>query len=59
VADVREQVALSLYTDFKDEKFQPDPKHEKSLTAVFDQVIAWGGALKPLRERAAKGEKAR
>jgi NAD(P)H-dependent FMN reductase len=49
VADVREQVALSLFTDFKDDAFQPDPKHEKSLNAVFDQVIAWGGALKSFR----------
>lgn len=58
VADVREQVALSLFTDFKDDTFQPDPKHEKSLNAVFDQVIAWGEALKPLRTRASKGDQA-
>jgi len=25
--------------------------HEKSVNAMFDQVIAWGGALKALREK--------
>ncbi|MGH7943359.1 MAG: NADPH-dependent FMN reductase [Limisphaerales bacterium] len=52
VADVRAQVALSLYTDFEDfSVFKPDPRHEKSLNTVFDQVIAWAGALKPLRRQ--------
>jgi hypothetical protein len=50
VADVRAQVMLSLFTDFEEmSRFQPDPRHEKSLNTVFDQVIAWGGALKGLR----------
>jgi NAD(P)H-dependent FMN reductase len=53
VADVRAQVALSLFTDFENfSVFKPDPRHEKSLNTVFDQVIAWAGALKPLRDRA-------
>ncbi|HEV2319603.1 MAG TPA: NAD(P)H-dependent oxidoreductase [Verrucomicrobiae bacterium] len=52
VADVRAQVALSLFTDFENfSVFKPDPRHEKSLNTVFDQVIAWAGALKPLRQR--------
>jgi NAD(P)H-dependent FMN reductase len=50
VADVRAQVMLSLFTDFEEmSRFKPDPRHEKSLNTVFDQVIAWGGALKGLR----------
>jgi len=49
VADVRAQVALSIFTDFEKDTFKPAALHEKSLTAVFDQVIAWSGALKPLR----------
>ncbi|MEO7412311.1 MAG: NAD(P)H-dependent oxidoreductase [Opitutaceae bacterium] len=53
VADVREQVAISLYTDFKDHVFHPNERLEKSLTGVIDQVIAWGGALKTLREKKA------
>lgn len=52
VADVRAQVALSLFTDFeKYTTFKPDPRHEKSLSSVFDQVIAWGGAMKTLRTK--------
>jgi NAD(P)H-dependent FMN reductase len=54
VADVRAQVALSLRTDFENfTTFKPAVYHEKSLNAVFDQVIAWAGALKPLREKPA------
>jgi NAD(P)H-dependent FMN reductase len=54
VADVRAQVALSMYTDFENfSVFKPAPQHEKSVHAMLDQVIAWGGALKPLREERA------
>ncbi len=50
VADVRAQVMLSLFTDFENyTTFKPDPRHEKSVNAMLDQVIAWGGALKVLR----------
>jgi NAD(P)H-dependent FMN reductase len=52
VADVRAQVALSLYTDFENfSTFKPAPAHEKSVTTMLDQVIAWGGALKTLRQQ--------
>ena len=52
VADVRAQVALSLYTDFENfEAFKPAPHQEKSVHDVLDQVIAWGGALRSLREQ--------
>jgi len=51
VADVRAQVGLSLYTDFENYTvFKPAPQHEKSVNAMLDQVIAWGGALKTLRK---------
>lgn len=54
VADVRAQVALSLFSDFENyTTFKPDPRHEKSLSTVFDQVIAWSGAMKTLREKGA------
>lgn len=49
IADVSAQVMLSLYDDFKDGVFKPDPHHEKSVNALFDQVIAWSTALKTLR----------
>lgn len=52
VADVRAQVGLSLFTDFENfSVFKPAPQHEKSVNAMIDEVIAWGGALKTLRER--------
>jgi NAD(P)H-dependent FMN reductase len=51
IADVRAQVALSLHTDFENfTVFKPASYHEKSVNGVFDQVIAWGKALKALRE---------
>src|SRR6202521_17438 len=50
VADVRAQVALSLQTDFENHTtFKPHEKHDKTLHAMADEVIGWGGALKGLR----------
>src|SRR5438477_2115605 len=52
MATVRNQVLLSMFTDFENfSVFKPDARHEKSVNAVFDQVIAWGAALKALREK--------
>jgi NAD(P)H-dependent FMN reductase len=52
VATVRTQVGLSLLTDFENYSvFKPAPQHEKSVQAMLDQVIAWGGALKTLRKK--------
>ena len=54
IATVRNQVLLSMFTDFENfSVFKPAPQHEKSVNAMFDQVIAWGGALKTLREKQA------
>jgi len=54
VADVRTQVGLSLFTDFENFSiFKPHAQHEKSVNIMLDQVIAWGGALKSLREPSA------
>ena len=54
MADVRNQVALSLYTDFESfTNFKPAAHHQKSLTGMLDQLIAWGEALKMLREKRA------
>ena len=51
IADVRAQVALSLFTDFENYSvFKPSPIHETNLNTMIDQVIAWGGALKSLRK---------
>lgn len=50
IADVRSQVALSLFTDF--EKFRtlkPGQHHEASAKAMLDQLIAWGTAMRTMR----------
>lgn len=50
VADVRNQVALSLRTDFENfTKFTPAAYQEKSVNAMLDQLVAWSGALRILR----------
>jgi len=50
VADVRAQVMLSLFTDFENfTVFKPAASHEKSVNAMLDQLVAWGTALKTLR----------
>jgi NAD(P)H-dependent FMN reductase len=52
IADVRQQVVLSLATDFENYSvFKPHARHEKSLQTLLDQVIAWGTALKTLRKK--------
>jgi NAD(P)H-dependent FMN reductase len=54
VATVRNQVMLSLRDDFENYSvFKPRDFHQQALGQVFDQVIAWGGALRNLREKPA------
>jgi NAD(P)H-dependent FMN reductase len=54
IADVRTHVGLSVYTDFVDMKeLKPDARHETSLAAMLDEVLAWSGALASLRTPAA------
>jgi NAD(P)H-dependent FMN reductase len=51
VADVRVEVMLSLFTDFENfTVFKPAATHEKTVSAMIDQVVAWSSALKPLRK---------
>jgi NAD(P)H-dependent FMN reductase len=51
VADVRAQVALSLFTDFENfSTFKPGPQHEGTLGVVLDQTVAWTKALETLRK---------
>jgi NAD(P)H-dependent FMN reductase len=50
IADVRAQVALSLFTDFANfNEFTPSTRHEEDLAKVLDQVVAWSRVLKTLR----------
>jgi NAD(P)H-dependent FMN reductase len=50
IADVRAQVMLSLFTDFKDfSVFQPAEFQIAAVNAMLDQVVSWGTALKTVR----------
>lgn len=50
IADVKSQVMLSLFTDFKNmSEFNPDPRHDGEVAEMIDQVVAWSEALKTLR----------
>ncbi|WP_131736913.1 NADPH-dependent FMN reductase [Actinomadura roseirufa] len=52
MADVRSQVALSLFHDFEDfTKFKPCDFQLETLNTTLDQVVAWSEALAPLRVR--------
>jgi NAD(P)H-dependent FMN reductase len=54
MATVRNQVLLSMYTDFENfSVFKPGPTKEQSVNDMLDQLIAWGGALKALRKKTA------
>ncbi len=55
VATVRTQVALSAFTDFEvtdptePGTIAPGPYQESALDELLNEVLAWSGALKPLR----------
>jgi NAD(P)H-dependent FMN reductase len=50
MADVRTNVALSLITDFEGfTEFTPVPHQAQALDTLFSEVVAWSGALAPLR----------
>lgn len=53
VADVRDQIALSVFTDFDGEDLRPAEQHPEMLHRMLDDVVAWADALAPLRQRAA------
>ena len=49
IADIREQVMLFLPADFEDGQVKPNPRHEKSVASLLNQVVAWSTAMKTLR----------
>ncbi|WP_155370832.1 NADPH-dependent FMN reductase [Catellatospora vulcania] len=50
LADVRSQVALSLFTDFENfSVFKPGQFQRDALNTTLDQVVTWSRALAPLR----------
>lgn len=51
IADVRQQVAFSLMTDFRDfSVFTPADFHKANLATQLDQLVSWSGALKTVRD---------
>ena len=51
MADVRQQVALSLLTEFENfSVFKPAEYNAAALNTMLDQIVAWSTALAPLRE---------
>jgi NAD(P)H-dependent FMN reductase len=53
MADVRQQVALSMITEFENfSVFKPGAYNVDALGVLLDQVIAWSAALAPLRAAA-------
>src|SRR5437868_8080480 len=57
MATVRNQVLLSMYTDFENfSVFKPGPRKETSVNDMLGQLIAWGGALRTLRKTSAKNQ---
>ena len=53
MADVRQQVTLSLITEFENfSVFRPGDYNVDALGTLLDQVIAWSAALAPLRRAA-------
>jgi NAD(P)H-dependent FMN reductase len=53
MADVRQQVALSMITEFENfSVFKPGDYNRDALNTLLDQVIAWSAALAPLRSHA-------
>jgi len=52
MADVRQQVTLSLVTEFENfSVFKPGDYNLPALSTLLDQVIAWSTALAALRAR--------
>jgi NAD(P)H-dependent FMN reductase len=50
IADVRAQVALSLFTDFENfTTFTPQARQEVAVGAMLNDLIPWAGALQALR----------
>jgi len=53
MADVRQQVTLSMMTEFENFSiFKPGDYNLPALITMLDQVVAWSSALAPLRDRA-------
>jgi NAD(P)H-dependent FMN reductase len=55
VADVRAQVALSMFTDFENfSTLKPGPHQEAAVNAMLDDLVHWSQALQSMRTRNTK-----
>jgi NAD(P)H-dependent FMN reductase len=52
VADVRAQVALMVFDDWKDGDFRPLPRREEELATMLDQLVEMTEAVRTLRVQA-------
>ena len=51
MADVRTNVALSLFTDFENfAELAPGPHQAQALDTLLGEVVRWSEALAPLRQ---------
>ena len=50
VAVVRDQASFSIFTDVADGTFAPTEVSEAPFASMVDDLVAWGGALKGVRE---------
>ena len=54
MADVRQQVGISLITDFEGyTTMKPIPHHEAPLATLLDQLVSWSSALQTVRTESA------
>jgi NAD(P)H-dependent FMN reductase len=52
VADVRAQVALMVFDDWKDGEFRPIPRREDELATMLDQLVEMTEAVRTMRVQA-------
>ncbi|MDN5594858.1 NADPH-dependent FMN reductase [Brevibacterium aurantiacum] len=58
LAVVRDQASFSLFTDFADGVFTPTEVSATPFASMADDLVAWGEALKSVREDSASEEQA-
>jgi len=57
IADVRQQIGLSLYHDFEGfTELRPTDMQTAQVGAMVDQLVSWSGALRSVREAKAEAE---
>jgi NAD(P)H-dependent FMN reductase len=55
MADVRQQVQFSLFSDFENfSTFVPGPQHAANAVVMLDQLVAWSVAMATVRATVSK-----